>query len=850
MKSKKYLIFLLCIIFPVMIAATYTVDNSETGSLVNSLGGTWVTIDDGYSSVTFTPNDTPAYAGTYSRLMDWTIKAGNISGAYASIVTSLNSGWTNVDLSAYSGIRFYVKGAGGYSVALATNQTKITLNHYTAPFNPTSTWQQYEIPFSSLTQLWGTAKPWEPSTIYSIVFTSVSTPGNSGQLRFDNIEFYTAAEANILPNPNVIILEPKINMLGYLPNEKKYFYVVTNTAAVGDTYKIFDANGNTSYAGTLSGLAVNDIATTGEGVWKVDFSNFKTIGTYHISINNKDSFHFKIADDVYDGLFKDSLRCFYLIRCGIGINDEVTGLSRNACHLSDAITKDTAVNSDFTGGWHNAGDYGKWCHMEAISSAWFMWLYEMKTANMKNFKNNILESTNSMSDLLNEAKWGLDFLFKLQNTDGSVYHKVDTEGNFCWGTKPDMDPFTRYAAFQKIGQLQIPSTIDAADFSAVMAQASRVFDNIDSDYSIKCRQAAIKAWEWVVANSATGQTDPYYTDASSTEEVLWAKAEMFRLTGDTNLSTTFSSDIDSHILENVSWATPEFFGYFSITQDSKTPQALKDKVVGKITTLGDSFVTLANNSGYNRIDKSFDYFWGSNEDLMNRADCLLMAYSLTGNSGYKDTALNQLSFILGANSINTSYVTKEGENSAAHPYNWIFYDYGILMPGWASGGPNHDISGADALLINLINKGTPMAKCWLDTAASNGSYASNEGQTSENAALVFLSGFFFSEIVPDVPVPEVPKSNLNEVKAYPSPCDLRMNNAGITFTNLTEKTKISIYSLSGELIYKDEADTPEGKYFWKLKPAIRSKAIANGIYIYVIKGSNGQVVKGKIAIIR
>jgi endoglucanase len=889
--------------------AALLVDNCETGTLYNSIGSAYSVFQDGYSSITFTTNDTTSYAGTYCRRMDWTLRAGNVNGVYVGVTQGLNSGWLGMNLSAYAGIRFYAKGTGAYNVAIGIDQTRAVGNHYVASVNPDSSWVLYEIPFTFLSQGWGPAVPWDPSTIYSVGFNAVGMAGNSGQLYVDNIEFYTAAEAHAVPDPNIIILQPKVNQAGYLLNESKYFCVVTNTASAGDTYRVLDASNNTVYSGTISGSPVNDIAVTGEGVWKVDFSAFNVPGTYYVTVNGLSSYNFTVSNNAYDNLFRDSLRCFYLIRCGLGFNDPLTGLNRLACHTAPDTIRGGTGTRDMSGGWHNAGDVGKWANEEAISIGFMLWLYELKSNHLSGFNNNIRESGNGISDLLNEAKWGLDWMLKLQNPDGSVYHKSDTEPNFCWGTKPDQDPYTRYVAYQKMDQPQTPSSIDAAVFTAVMAQASRVYAAVLPAYSATCAQAAVLSWNWLKNHRGIGQTDPYYTDAQSWQEEEWAMGEIFRLTGDASVSSLFDTDTNSHSLDAISWTTPEFFGYFTLMKDSNTSVALKSKISARITVLCDSLVSATSGNGYGTDLLTSEYYWESNEALMDKACCLLMGYSMTGNEAYKTAALGQLGYMLGNNSLNKAFVTREGTNYASHPYNWTFYDYGILIPGWASGGPNEFAGGAggDMPLIALINEGTPPAKCWLDMAASNGSYASNEGETSENAALVFLSGYFFSTVYPDTPTPTSTSTTVptytatptviipaatytststagaatstnsftatststqtytntptatpmtgvpgatGKISAYPVPCDLRTEAQGITLFNLPLRSILDIYSMSGELVHRSVQASPDGRYFWKLKNLRKDIQAAQGIYIYLVFDGTKEIGRGKLVIIR
>jgi endoglucanase len=848
---RKISVIIAVFFLAVSARAAYFVDGAETGTLINSIGGEWVTYNDGYSTISFVPGETGAYAGTYCRRLNWSLNAG-VTDQYAGASTGLNAGWTGVDLSAFAGVRFYARGAGSYEVGIGTGQTRAQGNHYTGTLNPSASWLLYEIPFSSLAQVWGTARPWESSTIFLVGFTAVGSAGVSGSLYVDNIEFYTAAEASPPADPNVIILNPKTNQLGFLLDAKKYFTVVTNTANTGDTYRIFDSANNTAVSGTITGPAVNDIAATGEGVYKTDFSRLTAAGIYYVSINGKKSHSFKIAPDVYDRLFKDALRCFYISRCGTSINDPVTGISHPACHtVPDKIRGGTGTR-DMSGGWHNAGDFGKWAHMEAITASYMMWLYELKKDKMKNLKNNIPESKNAVSDLLDEAKWGLDWLLKLQNEDGSVYHKSDTEPDFCWGTKPDLDPYTRYVSYQKQDQPQTPSSIDAAVFVAAMSQAARVYEKIFPAFAAKCRAAAVKSYAWLKNNRGIGQSDPFYTDAVSWQEEQWAFAEYYRLTGESEAAALFEADIDINGLQGTGWMTPQFFGYFSIWQDVRTPQALKDKVKARVIAYCDTVAAKAASSGYGVARTFADYYWESNEDVMHSANNMLMAFEMTGAQVYKDAALDQLGYILGNNSLDKSFVTKHGTNYASKPYHWTWYDYGILIPGWASGGPNGYPTGADTPLVELINKGTPPAKCWLDLAAGNGSWASNEGEATENAALLFLSGFFLSEedAAAGIDITAVPVKNADDVIAYPSPCNMKKGDKGITFFNMPTGAVLQVYDKTGGLVFSTVVDSLDGVYFWNLAGQRNGSKTAPGVYVYSVTKSEGFVKRGKVAIIR
>ncbi|RPH37609.1 T9SS C-terminal target domain-containing protein, partial [bacterium] len=821
--------------------AAWLVDNAETGANTNSRGGNWVKFDDGFSTTVFTPDVSPGHSGTYCRLFQWTIKTGSAS-PFAGAISSLNAGWNGEDLHTFYGIRFYARGTGRYDISLATDRTRSGNNHYVKSVNLTSEWTLYEMPFSQFAQTWGQSQPWDPSSIYGVGVAPVATFGMSGQIWVDDIEFYRESEGHQVPDPNVILLPPKVNQVGYLPDGEKHFCIVSNSAAAGDTFHLIDSAGAIRYSGALTGISRNDVEATGEHVWKVDFSGFQSPGRYRVEVNGRTSYPFTISDSVYNDLFRDALRCFYLIRCGIAENDPVSGINRPACHLADAKVRGGTGTVDAIGGWHNAGDKGKFVNETAISIASMLWLYELKTASLQDVNTQIPESGNGVTDLLDEAKWGLQWLLKMQKPDGSVYHKADSEPNLL--SCPDMplesDPYTdlRYVEFQKSDAPQVPSTIDAADFVGVMSQAARVFHGIDTAFSSRCLAAATRSWSWVTVHRSVGQTDPYYTDSVAVQEFLWAEGEMARTLGSSELRSLFSPDIVPVALGPVGWADPQLVGYLALYFDSRSEATLKNKIRNKTVDLCNTFVDVTNTSGYGVALRSWEYWWESNELVLSRAGCLLAGYEMTANGAYKDAARAQLDYILGLNSLNKSFVMGYGTNAMEHPYNCVYAAYLKPMPGWAAGGANSSIGGADFFLADLIRAGTPKAKCYVDKAECGlGSWASNEGETSENAALVFLSGYFHKgsqsvlHVVDSHPVVAPMEFLLHH--NFPNPFN---PSTTIRYT-IPHRSHVNliVYNTLGQQVAELVNGEVEGGYH---EVKFDAGSLASGVYFYRIQAGN------------
>ena len=710
-------------------AAALLVDDG--GGTSGGLSQGWMVYSDGHSIVSPNPFHYSAVGRGSSSCarIDVQLNAG-APYPYA----GMNSTFSPRDLSSYEGIRFWAKGGGVWNCQLPIPATNAEFNHYSAPLVLTGDWKYFQIPFSRFTQTWGTKKPWDPAAVTGVQFSAAGGAGDRSWIALDSIEFYQKTEAFPSTVHNPIVEEPKVNEEGYLPDGEKYF-AISDAGAVkkGDLFQILEPSGQLAYSGTLDRDPIDDSQASGERVFQVDFSGLTLTGRYTVEVDGLKSVPFELKPDLYQSLFRDALRCFYLIRCGTAIDDPVTGLKHAACHRSDApAPEDRSATLDLTGGWHNACDYGKWTHMEAISCSWMMWLYELKPQAMASLQNHIPESGNGVSDLLNEARWGLTWLLKMQRPDGSVFHKVDSRDHFCVGTVPEKDPFPRYV---------LPGgSLDAGDFVGVMAQASRVFRQVDPAFSQRCLAAAKLSWEWLGKNPAVAVEDPDYADADPGQEELWALGEMARATESQSLRNRFEIQSQSVPLKTVSWMTPQFFGYMAQYFDEGAAPEEKENIEQALAAIGDDLAQKAGSGGYGVCVTADEYYWGSNENILNKAAALLFAYHMTGNGKYKDAALRQMNYLLGLNSLNLSFVTGHGARAESHPHHWDYASLGIVMPGWPGGGANHYPQGADPILVDLINRGTPPAKCFFDGPGGT-SWASNEGQTSETAALVFCAGY-------------------------------------------------------------------------------------------------------------
>lgn len=494
-------------------------------------------------------------------------------------------------------------------------------------------------------------------------------------------------------------------------------------------------------------------ASSGDDTYHIDFSALKEPGRYYIlSGDGRKSPSFSIEKSPYKALKKDLMKAFYFQRCGVALTEEYAGAyTHAACHTAPAIFLEDYQNQtenpktfDMTGGWHDAGDYGRYSTAAAVALGHLLYAYELFPESFQE-QLNIPESGNGLPDLLNECLYELRWLLKMQAPDGGVYHKLTA---FCHAPflmpEEDHDPFLIYPV----------SSMAVADFVAIMCVASRVYAPFDADFAATAKEAACKSFQWLLENPYVGFHNPAgsntgeYGDDCDKDERLWAAAEMLR-TFDEYESEALSmlkEHIDSVSKTDFGWVDVSAFATLSILTDAKTkvPADLQQNFKEALFDGADKLLSIAKESGYLVGMKPEDFVWGSNMVVCNRSMLLSLAAMLSEENAanaYRETALSHLHYLMGRNALGISYVTGHGENAFKNPHNRPTAMDGIElpMPGWVSGGPFQYF--CDEAALNLLEKGTPAMKCYVDDV---GSYSTNEITIYWNSPAVFMCAYFES----------------------------------------------------------------------------------------------------------
>jgi endoglucanase len=580
---------------------------------------------------------------------------------------------------------------------------------------------------------------------------------------------------------SVRVIGVEVDQVGYLPETTKLATVSmpagTSAAPAGvaalaaaTRFTVRRATNDAAvFEGTLAPAV--DEPDSGDRVRIADFSAFREAGTFYIAAPPIGrSPDFTIAAHVYARTWYLAMRAFYGQRCNtaVDLGPEFPGYAHAACHLSGALhasagpagAADAASGQIVSphGGWHDAGDYGRYIVNSGITTGTLLWMWELYGPRLANVKLNIPESNNSTPDVLDEIRWNLEWMLSMQDTDGGVWHKQTSE-RFPAFIMPEADTLTSYVI--GTGATPFKSTCATADLAAVAAIAARVYRPFDAAFATRADRAARAAWRWTEAHpnvtfkNPAGVATGEYGDADCSDERLWAAAELWRTTHETPFQNHVRTQATPARLDKTlttshppSWAdvaplalwTYALAARANASEAGKTNasananDALAADIERRTVEAARAIVTRTNAHGYRISMLTKDYIWGSNSVAANYGVQLLIANAMQPDAAFVNAARENLHYLLGRNTFSLSWVTQVGAHPYRHPHHRPSGadQNAEPWPGLLSGGPN---AGRQDPAMKKLPPDIPPARMYLDEQES---YASNEIAINWNAPLVFL----------------------------------------------------------------------------------------------------------------
>lgn len=530
-----------------------------------------------------------------------------------------------------------------------------------------------------------------------------------------------------------------IDQFGYPPDAKKAAVIrdpqigfdADESYSPGTSFSVVEvSSGDPVYTGVITrwnnGLTDE---SSGDKAWHFDFSELTETGTYYILDEEKGqrSYEFEISPNVYNEVLKQAVRMFFYQRAGFAKETEFAGIewADGASHVGDLqdlncrsffAQNDGSTERNVSGGWYDAGDYNKYTSWTANYVVDLMKAYiENPDAWADNY--NIPESGNGVPDILDEAKWGIDHLMRLQLNNGSVLSIVGE----AHGSPPSSATGASY-----YGKVNTSGTLNVA---AALALSSKVFRMTGQDiYADTLLARALKAWDWGDANPDVlfNNNDAAYSsqglgagqmevDDYGRETIkLEAACYLFDVTGDTKFRDFFDSNYtDCHMID---WTyvypyemeNQEMLLYYLRIPDGT--QTVKDNIANKYRSS-----MINSDINFPAMDEVKDpyfafigsYTWGSNRTKSSQgtmySDLIHFNIDPQMNDKAKDASLRYINYIHGVNPFSFVYLSnmyKYGAENGVNEFYHSWFTNGSTKwdrvgsstygppPGYLTGGPN------------------------------------------------------------------------------------------------------------------------------------------------------------------
>jgi endoglucanase len=298
------------------------------------------------------------------------------------------------------------------------------------------------------------------------------------------------------------------------------------------SFRVVSTSGEVVFQG---GAPVREVPTEALGdvrtVWVGDFTPLRAPGRYYVVADNAmTSYPFNVGPGVFDSAVRAVQRTFYYQRAFTEID---AGYAEGPwVHASDAALAPPGVAK----GWHDAGDFS--IYSASTNSALFWLLSAVADFSPQEDDTGIPESGNAVPDLLDEARWGLEWLLSVQEPGGGFHNTTCQDHYGPYGTnRPERMPPYRAG---EMGTIATGRAVGTLSFASVL------YRRYDGAFAERLLEAARTGYRFLSdhpGEDSDGPTCPAMrqdADPNVGRDVrMYAAAGLLLATGDRRLFEDF-----------------------------------------------------------------------------------------------------------------------------------------------------------------------------------------------------------------------------------------------------------------------------------------------------------------------
>lgn len=550
----------------------------------------------------------------------------------------------------------------------------------------------------------------------------------------------------------------RINQLGYRPGNPKVAVWCSMGNEPPTEFQLVDAKTNKIMFTGKTGKTYGSYGPFVQS-YRLDFSAYRTVGKFKVKAGNIESPEFRIAENVYDNTANFCLR--YMRQQRTGFNPYL----KDSCHTRDGYvlygTKagiQDSAHFDVVGGWHDASDYLQYSTTSANATFHLLAAFRDFPEVFSDYKlANGLDGKNRIPDVLDEAKWGLDWLLKMHPDKDIMFNQIADDRDHLTMRIPKMDSmygkgYERPVYFidgekQQRGKFLNNTTgtsSTAAKFSSAFSLGGRIFFSIDPPYSKLLQEKASTAYEYALKKQGVTQTvsikSPYiYAEGNWVDDMELAASnrqmlnEALDYARREQITPWLGADTASHY----QWYPFINLGHYELAKQLSGAQ--KDTIAGYYRR---GIQRVAAKAARNAFNRGIPFIWCSNNLTVAFAMQCFWYRQLTGDIQFETLEQANFDWLFGCNPWGTSmvYGLPSWGDTPTDPHSAFTHLKNYPIDGGLVDGPVFTKIYKSLIGIRL-NDSDEYALFQSDLAVYHddyGDYSTNEPTMDGTASLIYL----------------------------------------------------------------------------------------------------------------
>ena len=490
---------------------------------------------------------------------------------------------------------------------------------------------------------------------------------------------------------------------------------------------------------------------------RIGFTQFTKPGRYHIEVDGVASHSFRIDDSVYKGTADFCLR--YMRQQRTGFNPSL----KDSCHTHDGYTlygpMPDSTHIDVVGGWHDASDYLQYSTTSANATWHLLAAYrDFRSVFTDQHRDNGLEGENGIPDVMDEARWGLQWLLKMNPADEMIFNQLGDDRDHRTMRMPRQDTnfygkgLERPVYFvnglpQQRGKFMNTTTgvsSIAGKFSSTFSLAADLIGSTDADLTAKLRHKASSAYAFGRKKPGYAQTvsvlSPYiYAEQNWADDMELAAAGLGKV--EEGLAYAHQEPLTPWLGKDTA-AHYQWYPFINVGH-YELAKAAQSKAKGEVIDLYKQGIELVwNKAKRNAFLRGIPFVWCSNNFTTSFAIQCHWYRELSGDNAYAELEQANIDWLFGVNPWGTSmvYGLPADGDTPVDPHSAFTHIGHIPIDGGLVDGPVYTSIYSGLIGIQLFNPDV-YAEFQSNLAVYHddyGDYSTNEPTMDGTASLIYL----------------------------------------------------------------------------------------------------------------